>query len=139
MVSITPPLITKLFWPKKVVRRFRFRFVIMPPKGTGLFILPKEKRGEPYYLASMLEEDKTIRTRLIAENRFTRWLKPEAVGIKSVKAMTLNSTALEIVAKWWCPQFTHTTALRIGMVRPQVLWLRKCVLPQNWEAHRIRL
>ncbi len=107
----------------------------MPPKG----LFSREQMEDPYMLASMLEDDKSIRNRLVAENRFTRWLKPEAVGIKSVKAMCLNSTALIIMAKWWCPQFSDTTALRIGMVRPQVLWLQKCVLPQNLGVHRIRL
>ena len=53
--------------------------------------------------------------------------------------MCLNSTALEIMAKSWHPQFSHTTALKIGCVKPQVLWLQKCVLPQNLGAYRIRL
>lgn len=70
-------------------------------------------------LAPLLENRKVIRNRLLKDSQMTAWLNPRAVGVKSVKAMALNSEALEVVASWWCPNFPVATALRIGYVRPE--------------------
>ena len=85
----------------------------MPPKG--LFIVG----GVVGALAPMLEERKVIRNRVLKDSQITAWLNPKAVGVKSVKAMGLNSDALEVIANWWCPHFSIATALRIGYVRSE--------------------
>ena len=54
-------------------------------------------------LARLLEANSGVRTRVMdARNgQLTRWPSPTTVGIKSVKAMSLNANILEIMAEWW--------------------------------------
>ena len=107
---------SRCFWPKELVLG---EFVlgpscgIMPPKMTSPS--PMEENSLSHKLADL----RLVRTRLVSDGHFTGWINERAVGIKSVKAMSLNASILEVLAKWWCPQFDFTTALRIGAVRPQ--------------------
>lgn len=110
---------SRLFWPKELVLGGLVlggpSFGIMPPKKMPVPPFPEEND-----LTHKLADLRLVRTRLVTDNQCTKWLNEKAVGIKSVKAMSLNASILEVVAKWRCPQFPYTTALRIGAVRPQV-------------------
>ena len=54
-------------------------------------------------LADLWENSKPCRARVMdAENgQLTRWPSATTVGLKSVHAMSLNATALEVLATWW--------------------------------------
>ena len=75
-----------------------------------------QHNGEVGSLRMMLEASQTIRSRLLHQNHFTQWLSEQAIGVKSVKAMTLNCTALEIMAEWWCSQ--HPDAVTAAKIQP---------------------
>ena len=77
--------------------------------------------GEPGSLAAALEAQHSLRQRMLKVGQLTQWLNDQAIGIKSVKAMSLNHVALEVVADWWCRQYpTMVTALKITELRAEV-------------------
>ncbi len=80
--------------------------------------------GEVGCLADMLEGQQVIRNRMLTSGNaeyLTRWVNGNAIGVKSVRAMTLNHIALETVAGWWCPQFpTMVTCVKINPLRDEV-------------------
>lgn len=65
-----------------------------------------------------------IRNRMLTGGNaqyFTRWVNDNAIGVKSVRAMTLNHIALETLAGWWCSQFpTMVTSVKINPLRDEV-------------------
>ena len=59
-------------------------------------------------LAEALESSDVVRRRILEPPNqvLTRWVNDKAIGVSSVRAMALNTHALEITAKWWverCP------------------------------------
>lgn len=76
----------------------------------------------PGRLAEAFEEKKCLRRRAKDEEypHMTRWLNRQATNVASVKAMALNSTALECVAEWWCPTIPYPKAVPIDLLRREV-------------------
>ena len=92
----------------------------MPPKALappGAVIHPAGPAQSG--LADMWESQQVIRNRLLHDKHFTAWVNDDAVGVKSVKAMSLNHVALEVLAKYWCPQHAAVTAVKIGVCRTE--------------------
>ena len=68
-----------------------------------------------------METSKLLRARLHdpPESRLPRWIKKEATGIPSVKAMSLNHTALELLATWHCPRVPYTKMINVDVLRKE--------------------
>lgn len=75
-------------------------------------------------LATMFEASGTVRSRLLAEgvDTLTRWPSEKAQACRSVKAMAMSSTALILMAEWWCPDWTCPRSLKIDLMRAEVLF-----------------
>lgn len=69
-------------------------------------------------LALKLEALPSVRSQLLTgPGFFTRWPDAKTVGVKSVKAMSLNADVLEEIAMWWCDAFPHVKILDINTAR----------------------
>ena len=93
------------------------RISIMPPKAYMPRSYPSH---DPGTLAGLWEQQQSIRNRLLTEPHFTRWLNDDALGVKSVKAMSLNHVALEVMAEHLCPQSPYVLSAKIGFCRSEV-------------------
>ena len=93
----------------------------MPPKALipPYAVVIPEVDAAHSSLAYMWESQQVIRNRLFTGGHFTKWVNDDAVGVKSVKAMSLNHVALEVLARFWCPQFSAATAVKIDMCRDE--------------------
>ena len=68
------------------------------------------------------EDNKLLRRRMKdrKEPYMTRWVSQSAINVPSVKAMVLNSKALEALARWWCPCISFPKAVSIDLLREEV-------------------
>lgn len=73
-------------------------------------------------LALRLEEQKALRRRGKDKDApyMTKWVSAKAINVPSVKAMGLNSTALECIAEWWCPTIDYPKSIPIDLLRSEV-------------------
>ena len=92
------------------------------PEPEDENLLPKAIPGE---LAAMWEDKKILRRRVKEDQScMTRWVNAKAINVASVKAMVLNSAALESLALWWCPTLLFPKAVSIDLLRAEVM---KCL------------
>eukprot|EP00435_Cladocopium_sp_Y103_P038389 s1326_g10.t1 len=85
--------------------------------------------------ASSLENEKGIRNRIRQNGLITRWVSDDAIGVKSCKAMSLNSLPLELLAQWWCPAYpAGVVAMNISVMRDEDPILNKfyAILHEHW-------
>ena len=77
-------------------------------------------------LARLLESNSSVRERIIeARNgQLTRWPSPTTVGIKSVKAMSLNATILEMIAEWWVGWVSTPKPPAVDLLRREAVLLK---------------
>ena len=77
-------------------------------------------------LAKCLENNASVRARVMETEggQLTRWPNKNAVGLKSVKAMGLNSTALEVMAEWWVQWMDVPKPPGVDLMRREA-WLCK--------------
>ena len=76
----------------------------------------------PGSLAEILENDNAIRRSILhppkdQEQILTMWPCQNTICVKSVKAMSLNSHLLTVVAKWWTSYHDTCTCLTIDLMR----------------------
>ena len=62
---------------------------------------------------------KLLRNRVKEEGfgYMTRWVNPKAIGVPSVKNMSLNRIALERLASWYCPTQPFPKMISIEVMR----------------------
>ena len=93
----------------------------MPPKALippDAVVIPPVDAAHSS-LAHMWESQQVVRNRLLTGGHFTRWVNDDAIGVKSVKAMSMNHVALEVLARFWCPQHSVAIAVKIDMCRKE--------------------
>lgn len=83
---------------------------------------PDVPQPAPGKLAEAFEDKKCLRRRAKDDEypHMTRWLNLKATNVPSVKAMSLNHTALECLAEWWCPTIPYPKAVPIDLLRREV-------------------
>ena len=115
-------------WCGVVLNGFWVLYVRLWPKisvwqlSPGVFAMAATYEADhdpPFDLVKRLDETKSIRKRFLKQKNLLSWVNPEAVGVKSVKAMGLNHVLLEQVAEWWCPQWDHVKMYPIDLARSQ--------------------
>ena len=74
------------------------------------------ERGQ---LATLFEECAALRRRVVEKPAtvMTRWTSTQAYGVASVKAMVLNTGALEAIATWWTSRMPYPKAVPIDLMR----------------------
>jgi hypothetical protein len=77
------------------------------------------EKVEPGDLSDELMKCKLLRKRIKEKGFMTRWVVKEAIGILSVKAMSLNYVALEYVARWHCPQHPYPKMVPVDLLRKE--------------------
>ena len=92
---------------------------LIPPYANPYAVVIPPMDAANSSLAYMWESQQVIRNRLLTGAHFTRWVNDDAIGVKSVKAMSLNHVALEVLARFWCPQHPYPTAVKIDMCRKE--------------------
>ena len=71
-------------------------------------------------LAHEWESDSLLRNRARQNGCMTVWPSPAAVGVASIKACSMNSKALEILAKWWLQlEPVYAKIIPIDKLRPE--------------------
>ena len=81
-------------------------------------------------LAKLIEANQTLRARVLEFNtgQLTRWPSPTTVGVKSVKAMSLNATLLEVVAEWWVQLMPVPKPPSVDLCRQEASFFKKGVV-----------
>ncbi len=91
---------------------------------------PKMPPPIPVELADKFESDGFIRQHGREFQRLTSWPSPAQIGIASMKACSINSKALEVMAGWWVEKADMPSAVPIHPLRSEV-WDSKTKLFQT--------
>ena len=71
-------------------------------------------------LAQQWEAASCLRQRAREIGRLTAWRNAKLVGLASCDAMKLNTTSLEVLARYWTSSTDLPKAVPIGLVRSEV-------------------
>lgn len=88
--------------------------------SCNLVAMAEPDRPASYDLATQMEEIRHIRQKFLHQKKLLSWRSPDAVGVKSIKAMALNHKVLEEMARWWCPQWDYVKPYSVYIARSQV-------------------
>lgn len=83
-------------------------------------------------LAAAWEAELAVRDGFRKRDHFTDW-PVGATGVQSVKAMSLNPRALEVLAEQWCPQIPYAKSVPIDYMR-QEAWYANRIKPPYFES-----
>lgn len=73
-------------------------------------------------LAKVLGQDADLRTRLLETGSLMAWPEPRLTGItKNVDCIRMNAHLLEVIANFWCPQWTGTRMIPIDDIKEEAL------------------
>jgi len=88
---------------------------------------PKMRPSIPNELADRFESDGFLRSRGRELKRLTSWPSPALIGPASMKACSMNSKALEVMAGWWVEKADMPSSISIHPLRAEV-WESKTKL-----------
>ena len=111
------------FWPKPVLRSSGFVLSLV----VWLKMPPKMRPSIPNELADRFESDGFLRSRGRELKRLTSWPSPALIGLASMKACSMNSKALEVMAGWWVEKADMPSSISIHPLRAEV-WESKTKL-----------
>jgi len=86
---------------------------------------------ETGHLAWALEEDGIVRNKARSNGVIMCWPCPKVCGIASMKACSLNSRVMELLALWWVRVKDLPSAIGIDLLRAEAPESKDVSIPQK--------